>query len=71
MNYLITRLLIIYDTGDSGGGLAQKLDERSQWILTGVVSTSLDPTCGEARHIIYTDVSKYVNWILHYININA
>lgn len=52
--------------GDSGGGLYFFLEGK--WHIRGVVSNSLpdketDEECGLRDFVVYTDVSKYSDWI--------
>ncbi|XP_077298840.1 serine protease gd-like [Arctopsyche grandis] len=52
--------------GDSGGGLYFYLDNR--WHIRGIVSNSLPDketgeACGLREHVLYTDISKYSNWV--------
>jgi secreted trypsin-like serine protease len=51
-------------TGDSGGGFVIKRGD--QYVLRGVVSVSIaDPNkgCDEFKYLVFTDVSKYRQWI--------
>lgn len=56
---LIFLLLNSYQ-GESGRALQCKLN--GQWTVAGVLSAGADP-CGDAKPTIYTQVSKYIEWI--------
>jgi secreted trypsin-like serine protease len=49
--------------GDSGGGLV--LEINSNWTLVGLVSAGLikNEVCDLTDYVLYTDVSKFYDWI--------
>ncbi|CRK88880.1 CLUMA_CG002636, isoform A [Clunio marinus] len=50
--------------GDSGGGFFMK--ENSKWLIKGIVSSSLvteEGNCDVESYSIFTDISKFSNWI--------
>ncbi|XP_055377368.1 serine protease gd [Condylostylus longicornis] len=51
--------------GHSGGGLMLYKNER--WRLKGIVSGSLPGSCKSNKFVIYTDVSKFLDWIYAFI----
>ncbi|KFB42751.1 AGAP008193-PA-like protein [Anopheles sinensis] len=59
-------------SGDSGGGMFFNTD--GTWYLRGIVSTipstTFDgrPVCDYTKYTVFTDVSKFRNWILRYTN---
>lgn len=57
--------------GDSGSGLMIQQDSR--WYLRGVVSTSLldhqTRSCDLSKYVVFTDVSKFYDWIKHQTSI--
>jgi hypothetical protein len=51
-------------TGDSGGGLYLKKDQR--WYLRGIVSNAIKGDqliCDLNQYVVYTDCAKFVSWI--------
>ncbi|KAG8236527.1 hypothetical protein J437_LFUL015801, partial [Ladona fulva] len=67
--------------GDSGGGLMFPVSEDEngrngniRWFLRGIVSLSLldfkKGTCDLNNYIIFTDVSKYGDWISQFIDLD-
>lgn len=51
--------------GDSGSGMAVRKDGR--WFLRGIVSGGLSsPTCATGNYVVFTDVTKFVNFIKPY-----
>jgi Leucine-rich repeat (LRR) protein len=59
---------LLYQTGDSGGGLAVVVDET--WSLVGIVSVGRvknkrtpTETCNLSDYVLYTDVAKFHSWI--------
>uniref|UniRef100_U5EQH8 Putative trypsin-like serine protease n=1 Tax=Corethrella appendiculata TaxID=1370023 RepID=U5EQH8_9DIPT len=55
--------------GDSGGGLLIK--QNSQWYIRGIVSkATLEANtnkCDLTKYVVYTDVTKYREWLLEYM----
>lgn len=53
--------------GDSGGGFMMLRDGR--WTLRGVVSMSIadQGRCDLSQYLVFTDVSKFSDWILETI----
>jgi secreted trypsin-like serine protease len=54
---------LFLSTGDSGGGLV--LEINSNWTLLGIVSAGLikHEVCDLTDYVLYTDVSKFYDWI--------
>lgn len=53
--------------GDSGSGMAVK-QLNNRWYLRGIVSGGLsDPTCTANNYVVFTDASKFVNFINPYM----
>jgi secreted trypsin-like serine protease len=52
-----------FSKGDSGGGLV--LEINSNWTLVGLVSVGLikHKVCDLTDYVLYTDVSKFYDWI--------
>lgn len=56
--------------GDSGGALAIKVN--NQWTLRGIVSVAIPQAnniCNLKHYVVFTDVAKFLDWILMYVNI--
>ncbi|KFB38741.1 hypothetical protein ZHAS_00006140 [Anopheles sinensis] len=59
--------------GDSGGGMF--FDIKGTWHLRGIVSTipsvydGARLVCDSSKYAVFTDVSKYREWILRYTNV--
>lgn len=56
--------------GDSGGALAIKVN--NQWIIRGIVSVAIPQSnsiCNLKHFVLFTDVAKFTDWILMYVNI--
>lgn len=57
-------------TGDSGGGLV--IEQNTGWFLKGVVSLGVasqdaDNMCDTSHFVLFTDVVKYVDWIIQHV----
>lgn len=40
-----------------------------RWKFFGIVSFTVSTSCDESRHIVYTDVTKYLSWINQFTGI--
>jgi len=53
--------------GDSGGGMYTLAEGTNKWYLRGVVSVSLQDqktqSCDLENYVVFTDLSKFSNWI--------
>lgn len=51
--------------GDSGSPVMRKVGNI--WVIDGIVASGLDNFCGTLNPAVYTNVSKYENWIVEHI----
>lgn len=49
--------------GDSGGALLAQDQALTGWSAVGLVSYQPGRVCGTDQYVVYTELSKYLDWI--------